>query len=124
MGICFALLLLAEHKDIQERARNEIDDMLNSCNGKIGINELQQLPYLERCIKESLRLYPSVPFISRHINDDLPLREYFFKFHILIENFNCLLFCRKNHRPKRSNVSPLHIRSSQGSKFLAKPRSF
>lgn len=32
--------------------------------------ELQNLPYTEMCIKESLRLYPSVPLIARIASDD------------------------------------------------------
>ncbi|XP_011305594.1 cytochrome P450 4C1-like isoform X2 [Fopius arisanus] len=76
MGITFTLLLLAEHKDSQEMARNEVDAVMRDCDGKMGIHEMPQLPYLERCIKEALRLYPSVPFISRSLDDDLHLKNF------------------------------------------------
>lgn len=33
-------------------------------------NELKELSFMERCIKESLRLFPSVPFISRLVSED------------------------------------------------------
>lgn len=68
---------------IQERVRQEFDDVIKSNDGQIGITELQKLSYLERCIKEALRLYPSVPFISRNITDDMQLSNlflYFFHF--------------------------------------------
>ncbi|KAK0080035.1 hypothetical protein PV326_008408, partial [Microctonus aethiopoides] len=77
MGLCFTLLLLAEHNDIQQRVRDEIDEALKKCEGHMGITELQQLPYLERCIKEALRLYPSVPTIVRDITEDVQLSNYF-----------------------------------------------
>jgi cytochrome P450 family 4 len=32
---------------------------------------LQELKYLERCLKEVLRLYPSVPFIVRVLGEDI-----------------------------------------------------
>lgn len=34
---------------------------------------VQRMNYLEQCIKETLRLYPSVPFIARKVNEDLQL---------------------------------------------------
>ncbi|KAK0182441.1 hypothetical protein PV327_000583 [Microctonus hyperodae] len=77
MGLCYTLLLLAEHNDIQQRVRDEIDETLKKCEGYMGITELQQLPYLERCIKEALRLYPSVPHIARDITEDVQLSNYF-----------------------------------------------
>ena len=42
----------------------------------MGIAEIQQFTYLDRCIKETLRLYPSVHFISRHITEDFQLSTY------------------------------------------------
>ncbi|EFN86159.1 Cytochrome P450 4C1 [Harpegnathos saltator] len=75
-SLCFSLLLLAEHKDIQDRVRNEINEVMQENNGKLTMNALQNLPYLERCLKESLRLYPSVTFISRLCTTDLKLQSY------------------------------------------------
>lgn len=39
--------------------------------------DLSQMKYLEQVIKESLRLYPSVPFIMRHVNEDVKIGENF-----------------------------------------------
>ncbi|XP_014206431.1 cytochrome P450 4C1-like isoform X2 [Copidosoma floridanum] len=76
MGLSFSLLLLAENKSAQTRARNEINDLFKKNDGKIGFSDMQQLHYLEMCIKESLRLYPSAPFISRRITKDLKLKNH------------------------------------------------
>ncbi|XP_025160850.1 cytochrome P450 4C1 isoform X2 [Harpegnathos saltator] len=75
-SLCFSLLLLAEHKDIQDRVRKEINEVMQENNRKLTMNALQNLPYLERCLKESLRLYPSVPVISRICTTDLKLQSY------------------------------------------------
>lgn len=45
--------------------------------GEFGYKEVQELEFLERCIKESLRLYPSVPTIFRYVDEDLYLSNYF-----------------------------------------------
>lgn len=76
MAICFTIMLLAEHKEIQERARAEVKEALEETDGKLSMSILQRLPYLERCIKEALRLYPSVHFISREIKQDMHLKKY------------------------------------------------
>ncbi|XP_032675967.1 cytochrome P450 4C1-like [Odontomachus brunneus] len=76
IGLCFCLLLLAEHKDIQDRVRTEICEVMQENDGKLTMNALQNLSYLERCIKESLRMYPSVPIISRTCTEDVQLKPY------------------------------------------------
>ncbi|XP_036328213.1 probable cytochrome P450 4ac1 [Rhagoletis pomonella] len=60
--LIFALLNLATHQDIQEKCYREVEkcDLPN-----LSIFDFNQLEYVERVIKETLRLYPSVPFISR-----------------------------------------------------------
>ncbi|XP_020296146.1 cytochrome P450 4C1-like isoform X2 [Pseudomyrmex gracilis] len=76
MGVCFALLLLAEHKDIQDRVRTEVNDVMEETKGNLTMASLQKLPYLERCLKEALRLYPSVPNISRTLAEDIKCQSY------------------------------------------------
>ncbi|XP_011704916.1 PREDICTED: cytochrome P450 4C1-like [Wasmannia auropunctata] len=84
-ALCFILALLAEHKDIQDRVRNEIDTAIKENREKLTMKLLQQLPYLERCIKEGLRLYPSVYFISRFTAEDVKLRTYQIKFFLIFK---------------------------------------
>ncbi|XP_050453657.1 cytochrome P450 4C1-like [Cataglyphis hispanica] len=76
MGITFALLLLAEHKDVQERVRVEVDSVMQENRGRLTMRSLQTLSYLERCLKESLRLYPVAPFILRNVQEDVKLDSY------------------------------------------------
>lgn len=40
---------------------------------KMTISVIQEFSYLERCLKESLRLYPSVHTIVRYISKDMQL---------------------------------------------------
>ncbi|CAD6241004.1 GSCOCT00009059001.2-RA-CDS [Cotesia congregata] len=74
-ALLFVILLLAEHQDIQNRVRAEIEEVLAENNGEANFNDLQRLTYLECCIKESLRLYPTVPTISRNTQEDLVLSK-------------------------------------------------
>ncbi|XP_043496504.1 cytochrome P450 4C1-like [Polistes fuscatus] len=74
-ALTFALSLFAKHKDIQENIRDEVKSIMGEDNN-LTISSLQKLSYLERCLKESLRLYPSVHLISRQISHDMQLKQY------------------------------------------------
>ncbi|XP_070157186.1 cytochrome P450 4C1-like [Polyergus mexicanus] len=76
ISITFVLLLLAEHKDVQERVRVEVDNAMQEDGGKLTRRSLQNLSYLERCLKEALRLYPSVFSILRNVGEDVKLHSY------------------------------------------------
>lgn len=69
MAISFILLCLANHLEIQDNVYKEIISVLGKEKTPTH-SDLQQLKLTERCIKESLRLFPSVPFISRYASED------------------------------------------------------
>ncbi|NP_001165982.1 cytochrome P450 4AB15 [Nasonia vitripennis] len=75
MGMVYMLLLLAENKDVQKLARAESDRILSASGGRITMTEIQQMDYIERCVKESLRLFPTAPNISRTIIKDIQLKN-------------------------------------------------
>ena len=58
-GISFCLLNIAKHPEVQQRVYEEFQEVLGD-NKSITMQDLNQLHYLEKVIKESLRLYPSV----------------------------------------------------------------
>ncbi|RPD55361.1 cytochrome P450 [Lentinus tigrinus ALCF2SS1-7] len=64
---------LAEHPDVQEKLRQEVIDAQNGQD--MGYDELQQLQYLDAVCRETLRLYPPVPFVCRELDMILPLSQ-------------------------------------------------
>ncbi|CAO1443801.1 unnamed protein product [Diamesa hyperborea] len=71
-AVSWTLFLLGGHPDIQEKVFQEIDGILGGDRERAPtMKELGEMKYLECCIKEGLRLYPSVPLIARHLNEDV-----------------------------------------------------
>ncbi|OWR47721.1 CYP4M25 protein [Danaus plexippus plexippus] len=64
-GLQYIFMLLANHEDIQDKVFLECEEILSRNNGRPSINDMAQMKFLEACIKEALRLYPPVYFISR-----------------------------------------------------------
>ncbi|XP_001601822.2 cytochrome P450 4C1 [Nasonia vitripennis] len=75
MAMTFTLMLLAENKEAQDLARVEVIRVLDKSGGKIGVTEIQELHYLERCLKESFRLYPPVATLMRYVSEELELKN-------------------------------------------------
>lgn len=63
-AISWSLLLLANNPEIQEKAYTELKEVFDH-DGDITRDDCAKLKYLDACIKEALRLYPSVPLIGR-----------------------------------------------------------
>lgn len=63
LALSWALYLLALHPDIQDRARQEAQSVLQGriCEGA----DVAQLPYIRQIIDETMRLYPPAPLVSR-----------------------------------------------------------
>ncbi|XP_023166365.2 probable cytochrome P450 4e1 [Drosophila hydei] len=71
-AITFAIWCLAWSPDVQQRAFEEQAQMYATADGAERhptYQELQDMKYLDLVIKETLRLFPSVPFIFRTIRE-------------------------------------------------------
>lgn len=67
--LAWTLHLLGGHPDVQERARSEVDAVLG--DGAPRVQGLAHLVYLERLIKEALRLYPPIHLGNRRAATNL-----------------------------------------------------
>jgi len=74
--LTWAWYLLATNRDKLKKAQREIDETIG--DRPIGVDDLRNLPYLEMCLKESLRRLPAVWIYAREAQCDLRLGDYFF----------------------------------------------
>lgn len=77
----FTLLVLANMPDIQNRVYNEIilETGKHQGDDKLNVNQVSNLNYLDRVIKEILRMYPPVPFVSRENEKPVYFSRFFLK---------------------------------------------
>ncbi|XP_077997876.1 cytochrome P450 4F12-like [Glandiceps talaboti] len=67
-GISWILYNLARHPTYQQKCRQEIDAILDEKeNDELEWNDIPKIPFTTMCIKESLRIHPPVPKVSRLI---------------------------------------------------------
>ncbi|XP_065079031.1 cytochrome P450 4C1-like [Ochlerotatus camptorhynchus] len=76
-GMSWALFLLGLHPDVQDRVHQEIDSIFAGSDRPATMKDLGEMKLLERCLKETLRLYPSVSFFGRKLSEDVTLGGYF-----------------------------------------------
>ncbi|XP_012540588.1 cytochrome P450 4g15 [Monomorium pharaonis] len=69
----FFLSMMGCHPDIQEKVIQELDEIFADSDRPATFQDTLEMKYLERCLMETLRLYPPVPVIARTINTDLKL---------------------------------------------------
>ncbi|KOB67392.1 Cytochrome P450 monooxygenase Cyp4M5 [Operophtera brumata] len=60
----------------QDKIFSELKDIFGDSTRSATMEDLTKMRYLECCIKESLRLYPPVHFISRQLNEKVTLSGY------------------------------------------------
>ncbi|MBV9672531.1 MAG: cytochrome P450, partial [Verrucomicrobia bacterium] len=70
-GLCWTLFLLAKHPEIQTRLHVELETVLEG--QRPTVTQLGRLVYLEKVIRESLRLYPPAYIMGRRTVQDYSL---------------------------------------------------
>lgn len=68
--------MLAMHPDIQDRIVNELSDVYASATSTSTTETISQLDYMEKVIKETMRLLPVGPFLGRQCLADTKISMY------------------------------------------------
>lgn len=119
MNISWALYMLGLHKDIQDKARKEVDSILESQDDvcetfrgakeeegvpmstklkttDVTIEQIRAMKYLDCVIKETLRMWPSIPFVSRDLSEDTTIGKY-----LIPKGTSCTVMTHSlHHNPK------------------------
>lgn len=75
-GIAFCLYNIAKHPEVQKKAFAEIRNVIGDDITKpTSLKDLNDLNYMDLVIKETLRLYPSVPFYGRKILENVEISK-------------------------------------------------
>ncbi|KAH8303883.1 hypothetical protein KR018_008311 [Drosophila ironensis] len=72
-GSSFFLSLMGIHQGIQDRVLAELDSIFGDSQRPATFQDTLEMKYLERCLMETLRMYPPVPLIARELQEDLKL---------------------------------------------------
>ncbi|KAK4871710.1 hypothetical protein RN001_015834 [Aquatica leii] len=73
--LSFTLMILANHPEIQNKVVDELNSIFLNSNRPPTYQDIQNMIYLEMVIKESLRMYPSVPFIARTTDQEIVTKD-------------------------------------------------
>ncbi|XP_070544565.1 cytochrome P450 4V2-like [Ptychodera flava] len=75
-GVTWATYLIASHPEVQEKLQAEMDTIFGDSDRSATIDDLKAMKYLDCVIKESLRLFPSVPIFARKLDEDVKIAGY------------------------------------------------
>ncbi|GMT11458.1 hypothetical protein PFISCL1PPCAC_2755, partial [Pristionchus fissidentatus] len=76
-GMGFTVWFIGQYPEEQQRVHDEIDEVFGGDIHRDPTEaDLRKLVYLERCIKEALRLMPSVPLLARVLSHDTDIEGF------------------------------------------------
>ena len=58
-------------EEYQERIYREVKSVLPNQDSDVSLDDLKSMPFLDRFIKETLRLFPAVPVLTRRVTKDI-----------------------------------------------------
>nr|WCC58131.1 cytochrome P450 [Pharsalia antennata] len=72
-GSSFFLSMMGIHQDIQDKVVQELDEIFGDSDRPATFADTLEMKYLERCLMETLRMYPPVPIIARQLKQDVKM---------------------------------------------------
>eukprot|EP00090_Calanus_glacialis_P028920 TRINITY_DN46369_c0_g1_i1.p1 TRINITY_DN46369_c0_g1~~TRINITY_DN46369_c0_g1_i1.p1 ORF type:complete len:512 (-),score=129.35 TRINITY_DN46369_c0_g1_i1:4-1539(-) len=101
-NMSFTLYLLATHPEVQTRCQEELDKIFGKDTTRPATSQdLAKMKYIETCLKEALRLYQSVPIMSRMLAEDVEIEG-----HLIPAKTNVILLSFLLHRDPEAFPNP------------------
>ncbi|XP_065219330.1 cytochrome P450 4C1-like [Planococcus citri] len=75
LNLCFSLLMLAIHQDIQQKVHQEIEELFKDNDTLTADHLFNGLKYMEQCIKETSRVFSQVVVTSRRTHKECTLKD-------------------------------------------------
>ncbi|XP_067106821.1 cytochrome P450 4V8 [Osmerus mordax] len=75
-AVNWAIHLLGSNPEVQRKVQQELKEVFGESDRPINTEDLKKLRYLECVVKESLRLFPSVPFFARRICEEFHINGF------------------------------------------------
>lgn len=69
----FFMSLMGIHQEVQQKVYDELYQIFGDSDRPATFQDTLEMKYLERCLMETLRMYPPVPIIARELREDLQL---------------------------------------------------
>ncbi|CAH1380099.1 unnamed protein product [Tenebrio molitor] len=72
-ALCFTILILAMYPEVQKNVQKELDSLFGESDRDPTLEDVNNMEYLERVVKESLRFFPPIPFVMRFIDETIEI---------------------------------------------------
>ena len=73
-AICFTLFVISKHPKVQRKLNEEIQQLIG--DDDVSFKSINEFKYLDIVIKETLRLYPPAPIISRRLHEEVDFGDF------------------------------------------------
>nr|AUB85738.1 CYP4V28 [Penaeus japonicus] len=97
----WVLYLLGHHPEIQAQVHEEMDSIFGDSDRPATMDDLRSMKLLENCIKEGLRLFPSVHRFARTPQEDVRIGDY-----VIPAGTNVMIFPYRIHRDPKQFPDP------------------
>lgn len=99
-----AVLMLAMHPDVQEKIYNEVKSIVDNSDGNLTYDDIPKLTYTDMVLKETLRLFPSIPITARSVKEPTKLKN-----GVMLPGTTCVFPIYKIHRNTKIWGADAHL---------------